>query len=190
MDLIPKEEVEPVGNKKTVLISIGVGIFVIIFITLVFFFVFKKDEVGSGTSGNKGGVDTSAQSTSTVPTVEAVDPNTKVPGAGENLGNGVAVPTLVTEAAPGVEAKYRSFNIAVLNDRFSPDTITVYEGDTVNIDLTAQDKDYAFSLPDYGLSSNLVKGVKKVIQFQALSAGKYKFTASSAIGYMIIVPKQ
>lgn len=187
MDLIPKEEFSSV-NKKAVFI--GAGVILLIIIGLVLFLLLRGGESTQNGQINQGGNGTSTAATSTRPAVEAVDPDTKVPEAGENLGNGTAVPTIVTEAAPGVEAKYRSFNISVANDKFTPDTITVYEGDTVNIYLTSQDKNYAFALPDYGLTSNLVKGVKKTIQFQALSAGKYKFTADTAIGYMVIVPKQ
>jgi heme/copper-type cytochrome/quinol oxidase subunit 2 len=188
MDLMQKQESSSV-NKKA--IFIGAGIVLVIIVGTVLFFVSKKNIPPTNfepTSQNGGG--TSTVSTSTGPKVEAVDPNTKVPDAGENLGNGTAVPTVVTEAAPGAEAKYRSFNISVSADKFTPDTITVYEGDTVNIYLTSQDKTYTFALPDYGLSNTLTKGVKKTVQFQALSAGKYKFTAGGAIGYMIIVPKQ
>lgn len=186
MDLMPKQESSSV-NKKA--IFIGAGILLIVAIGVVLYLALRKDSSVNTGPTNQGTNGTSTAPTSTKPAIEAVDPNTKVPGAGENLGNGTAVPTIVTEAAPGVEAKYRSFNISVAADKFTPDTITVYEGDTVNIYLTSQDKTYAFALPDYGLSSNLTKGVKKTIQFQALSAGKYKFTAGTAVGYMVIVPK-
>ena len=195
MDLIPREEVSSI-NKKAIFIGAGV----LIVVALAAFFIFRPSEIpsDSGAVANPG----ETSGTTTAPVVdkyapEKVDADTKVPGQGENIGNGVAAPTIVTEAAPGVEAKLRSFDLIVSGDKFIPDTVTVRIGDTANIFITAQDKNYDFTLPSYGLSSVLTKGVKKTILFQALTDGKYEFFCQSCggpekgpVGYVVVVPKE
>lgn len=191
MDLIPREEVVPTRNKRTIFILIGVGIFILILVVVSFLFIFKDRNNNPGGQTEPNGLGAEIQATSSVPTIEAVDPNTKVPVAGEDLGAGVAVPAVVAPASPTGDTKYRSFNISILADKFSPSSdIIVYERDTVDIAFTAKDKDYSFSLLDYGISAPLPKGAVRNIRFQATSSGKYKFTAGSAVGYMIIVPKR
>lgn len=103
-------------------------------------------------------------------------------GATGTAAASVAVPTIQGPAAPGSTASYRSFDISVDANKFSPSTINVNLGDTVNLYITAIDKDYAFTQPDYGFNALLPKGVKKTIQFQANSAGKFEFYCSSCGG--------
>lgn len=120
-----------------------------------------------------------------------------VPGAGAtNVPDGMAVPKTEVQAAPGVDSKLRAFDISVNRDEFSPSTVAVNVGDTVHINLTAVDKDYDFTQPDYGFNMPLPKGVKKVLEFQVSNEGKFTFYCKSCggpdkgpVGYIIVVNK-
>ncbi len=132
--------------------------------------------------------------TSQSPTKEAVPENIKVPEKGEKISEDVAVPTEVAQAAPGVEAKYRSFDIKGENNKFIPSTIIVKLGDTVHINFTAQDKDYDITFPDYNMKQVALKGQTKVLEFQAVLEGKFTYYCemcgglnSTAKGYIIVV---
>jgi heme/copper-type cytochrome/quinol oxidase subunit 2 len=112
-----------------------------------------------------------------------------------NVGADIAVPHLVTAAGPNVPYKYRSFDITVNNNKFTPATVTVNEKDTVHLNITAQDGAYDFYQPDYGLSTPLPKGEKKVVEFGANLSGKLTFYCQSCggpdkgpVGYVIVVP--
>ncbi len=129
-----------------------------------------------------------------------VPPNTKVPEPGEKPADTtVAVPVSVTPAAPGVEAKIRSYNITANANVFDPSTVIANVGDTIHINFTAVDKTYDITVPDYGLKQTAKKGETKVLEFQAVAEGKYLYycelcggTATapgSASGYMIISKK-
>ncbi len=126
----------------------------------------------------------------------AAPANVTVPneGATGTVAASVAVPAIQGPAAPGSSASYRSFNISVDNGQFSPSNIAVNLGDTVNLYITAIDKDYAFTQPDYGFNDLLPKGVKKTIQFQANNSGRFEFYCSSCggpssgpVGYLTVV---
>ena len=120
-----------------------------------------------------------------------------VPDVGAtNVPANVAVPQNVAPAAPGVSAKFRSFEIKVDGGKFVPDTLAVNVGDTVNVKITAVDKDYDFVQPDYGFSFPLPKGIQKTLEFGATTEGKYTFYCSSCggpdkgpVGYIIVVKK-
>ncbi len=128
---------------------------------------------------------------------EEVPANTKVPGIGEvGMSTGVAIPKAVAQAAPLAETSFRSFDIKVSGGTFTPDTIIVGSGDTVHISLTAVDKSYDFTEPDYGFHVPLPRGRTKLIEFAAVTSGKFTFfcescggTASKSKGFLIVVPK-
>jgi plastocyanin domain-containing protein len=89
------------------------------------------------------------------------------------------------------------FSIAVQNGAFTPNTIVLNQGDTVRMLLTARDRDYDFVQPDTGLSSNLPKGVEKIVEFSGMTAGKYTFYCASCggpdkgpLGHIVVVPKK
>lgn len=114
-----------------------------------------------------------------------------------DLPENIAAPTLVAEAAPSVEYAYRSFDIAVENGVFVPDTIIVREKDTVHLNITASDKTYDFYQPDYGLATQLPAGQKKVVEFGGLLTGRLTFYCQSCggpeqgpVGYVVVVPRE
>jgi len=111
----------------------------------------------------------------TTSTREEVPENIVVPEPGAEVEEGIAVPQTVTEAAPGVEAKFRRFEIKAENENYIPSTIIVNKGDTVHIDFTAVDKKYDFVLPDYHMKQVAERGETKIIEFQALEQGKFLF---------------
>jgi len=99
-----------------------------------------------------------------------------------NAPANVAVPAVQVPAAPGTTASFRSYNVGIKNDAYSPDTFVVNQGDTVNFWITAVDGNYGFTQPDYGLNVIIKKGVTKQVQFQALQPGKFMFYCGSCGG--------
>ena len=142
----------------------------------------------TGTVGTPGGP--------TSETVSEVDSDFRVPEPGDEASGDVAVPNAVTEAAPGVEAKARSYAVSVSGNQFSPSTIALRVGDTVSIRFTAQDKDYDFTQPDLGLSAKLIQGKEQLIQVTPSATGKFTFFCASCggpdsgpVGYLVVAPK-
>lgn len=138
-------------------------------------------------------------SASPTPVTKAtVPPDVKVPEVGEKPANtAVAIPVVVRPASPyeGVSAKYRGFAIKAENNLFSPSTIIAGKMDIIHIDFTAVDKAYDFIFPDYGMKGIVQKGETKILEFQAVTEGKFTFYCdacgglnSSAKGYIIIAP--
>jgi len=134
-------------------------------------------------------------------TAAPVPANVNVPNAGDkNVPSGVAVPDIQTSAHPsGGSSSFRQFTISAKNDAenndvFDPATVAVKKGDIVDLEITAVNKNYDFTQPDYGFSAVAVpKGQTTRIQFQALNAGKFTFYCASCggpakgpVGYIII----
>jgi len=129
-------------------------------------------------------------------TREAPPQNIVVPESASTTPKGVAAPTVVAPANVANTASYRSFNLKAENNAFTPNTVIVKQGDTTDINITAVDKDYDFTQPDYGFKEPLPKGQTKKIQFGATAAGKFTFYCASCggpekgpVGYIIIAPK-
>ena len=149
--------------------------------------------------GNNAAGGGSAQ-TSTQPvsqTRSAAPTGVVVPNAGaQNAPAGVAVPQSQSPAAPGATAQYRSYNITVDGNAFTPSTIAFNQVDTVNLKITAQGGNYDFTQSDFGLSAVLSDGKSKTVQFQASASGKFEFYCASCggpskgpVGYLIVAPK-
>jgi len=92
----------------------------------------------------------------------------------------VAIPKTSVPAAPGVEAKLRTFEITATAGKYSPSTIIVRIGDTVHIDFKAIDDTYDIVFPDYGLRQLAKKGETKIIEFQANTDGQFAFYCENA----------
>ena len=130
-------------------------------------------------------------------TREAVPANTVVPEAGSvNVPENVAAPRAVSPVRAGVAANNRVFEIKAEGDKFSPDTIIAKVGDEIKINITAVDKDYAFTQPDYGFNVVILKGQTKLIPFMGSAIGKFTFYCASCggpekgpVGYVIVMPK-
>ena len=113
-----------------------------------------------------------------------------------NVPENVAVPTVISAVRAGTDAKNRIFEITAEGDKFTPDTAVVKKGDEIKINITATDKDYAFTQPDFGFNVAIPKGQKKLISFMGSAEGKFKFYCGSCggpekgpVGYVVIMPK-
>ena len=155
---------------RRIIILIIIG--VIIVITAVFLFKMslpiKEGAEGEGPieGVEEGGV---------TPTRQEVPEDIVVPEIGTEVKEDVAVPQTVSEAAPGVEAKFRRFEVKAENNSYSPSTVIVNQDDTVHIDFIAVDKKYDFVFPDYGMRQIAEAGETKIIEFQAVERGKFLF---------------
>lgn len=181
---------EILKNKKVLALIVAV---VVIVAAIVVLMMTGKNPITPGTGPGTGG--SNQQPTSD--TRGAVPSDIKVPGLGDTTGdNNIAVPVGVTDAAPGVSAQLRSFNIKAEGGVFNPSTVIVNVGDTVHINFTAVDKEYDMVLPDYGMKQTAKKGETKIFEFQAVSTGKFTYycescggLSSQAKGFIIIAEK-
>ena len=111
----------------------------------------------------------------------------------EKIGQGVAIPEVVAEAAVGAEAKFRKFSLNVKSDILSPAEIRVNEKDVIHFDLTSGDKKtYSLSIPSYGLSQQAIPGQIKIIEFQANIPGQFEIILKETgkmVGKLIVVPQ-
>jgi plastocyanin len=124
----------------------------------------------------------------------AVPAGTAVPELGSNVAANVAKPEMVLSQPGGF--KYRSFDITVQHDAFTPNTVIVNAGDDVYITFLAVDKDYDFKQPDTGFANTLPKGQKKVLHGQFPAPGKFILYCESCggpdkgpVAYIVVVPK-
>jgi len=110
----------------------------------------------------------------------------KVPEVNEKLSEEqakvIAVPTVVTAAAPGVTEQYRSFNIQANGGVFTPSSVIGNVNDTMHINFTAVDKDYDIVFPSYNMSQTAKKGQTKVLEFQAVQEGSFTFYCETCGG--------
>ena len=181
------------GKKRVALIAVAV--IVVVAVILVFIMVGKK---GSAPAANDNNINAeNATASSGTATRLPAPANVIVPDAGaQNVSADVAVPQVVSAAAPGADSKYRSFNIIVQNGEFMPSTIAVNLGDTVDLQIGAVGGNYDFTQPDYGLRVSLQNGQNKKVEFAAMSSGKFVFYCSSCggpakgpMGYLVVAGK-
>lgn len=164
----------------------------IVFITLIGFVVFlykQKPSQNSAINSLNGSISITTR-TETPNDVAVPDLNAK------NVPQNIAAPTTVSPAGLNTSANFRSFAIRVEHNTFAPDTIIVKKDDIVHATFTAIDKDYDFIQPDYGLSIPLPKGKDKVVEFGAVTSGKFTFFCKSCggptkgpVGYIVITQK-
>lgn len=107
------------------------------------------------------------------------DQNTQLSEAEKKI---TAVPTLVTAAAPGVEAQFRSFDIKAEGGVFTPSQIIARVGDTVHINFTAVDKTYDIMFPSYNMKQTAKQGQTKILEFQAVTDGSFSYYCDSCGG--------
>ncbi|MFA6145740.1 MAG: cupredoxin domain-containing protein [Patescibacteria group bacterium] len=131
-------------------------------------------------------------------TREEVPENIVAPELGEKPTNEkIAVPETVVEAAPGAESKFRQFEILAEKDAYLPSEIIVNQNDIVHIGFTAVDKTYDLTFPDYGMKQTAKIGETKILEFQAVSTGKFLYYCDlcggiegKVQGHIIVVPKK
>ena len=176
--------------EKGKIISIIVGVLVL---GLVIFLVsWTKKPPGSlqGPATGSGGTEVQPGTSAPAPIgVKVPEPNSSAP-------LNVAKPNLVAPASPGSSSNLRLFNLEIKGDKFTPDTIIVNKGDIVSLTITAVDKNYDFTQPDFGFKKSISKGQTQEIGFQASAVGKFTFFCSACggpdkgpVGYIIIVAK-
>jgi|GEM_PF-496587 hypothetical protein len=107
------------------------------------------------------------------------DQNTQLSEAEKKV---TAIPTVVTAAAPGVEAQFRSFDIKAEGGVFTPSKIIARVGDTVHVNFTAVDKDYDIVFPSYNMKQSAKKGQTKILEFQAVTEGSFLYYCNACGG--------
>ena len=130
-------------------------------------------------------------------TRQAAPTNVVVPSKNTtNVPENVAVPKEVSPGNISGTTSYRSFALSASGGKFSPDTIIVQKGDTVNLSFTSVDGDYDFTQPDFGFNVAVPRGSMKPIKFEATAPGKFIFycktcggPSSGPVGYLIIAAK-
>jgi len=182
------------GKKVAEIVTIVVVVVVIAVVAVVWY------RHSANNAGKSGGSAAGSGALSTLPvatssTRTAVPANVAVPDKGATSApSGVAVPAVQGAGDPSGSVSYRSFDISIKNNVFSPDTVIVNQGDTVDLEIDAVDANYAFTQPDYGFNAPIAEGKTQRIQFQALQSGNFTFYCSSCggpskgpVGHLIVV---
>jgi heme/copper-type cytochrome/quinol oxidase subunit 2 len=86
------------------------------------------------------------------------------------------------EARENGVPQVREFKMTARKYRFDPKVITVKQGDTVRLIITALDHDHGFELKAYGINQKLNKGDPATIEFTASKAGTFTFHCSVFCG--------
>ena len=137
------------------------------------------------------------QSEKTVETRAPVLTGAVVPDVGATGGpKNIAVPDISTSGNPTNKSSFRSFSLVASGGKFIPDTIIANQGDTIDITMTAIDRDYDFTQPDFGFKVQVPRGDAKKIQFTASATGKFTYYCAvcggpfkGPLGYIVIVSK-
>ena len=183
-------------RKKNIASIIGAGIIVV---ALFFAFIsWPKPSSISMKTGNSVQIEPThiIPGVPISPTAAPVPVGVVVPNEGDIVASSnVAIPTVETSAHVTGTASYRQFSIMLNGGRVSPSTVIVRWSDIVDLEITAIDKNYTFTQPDYGFNVPINKGKTKKVQFQALNPGKFTFYCSTCggpkngpVGYVIIAP--
>lgn len=197
-----KKKLEDMRNVQKIILIAGAVVIVVLSVILLL----PRTKTGSLAQNENSPVSNGQGSSVTQSATAAPVPaGTAVPNMGDkNVAGGVATPQIQTAAHPsGGDASLRQFAISVDNnnalgsDAFAPDNVIVKKGDIIDLEITAVNKDYDFTQPDYGFPSiPLPKGKTTKIQFQALNAGKFTFYCTSCggpgkgpVGYVTITDK-
>lgn len=175
---------------KNTLIAIVVGVAVVILVVGIAVFT-KKGPQQYGTAGNAGVSSQTAAPAAPV-TREPAPQNIVVPNQNtKNVPQNVALPDVVTPSSP--TSNLRSFEIKVQNNEFVPNTVIVKLNDLTQINITAVDKNYDFTQPDYGIKLAIPQGQTKVLKLTVSATGKFTFYCASCggpttgpIGYLVV----
>lgn len=91
-------------------------------------------------------------------------------------------PVAEEEVVEETKALVETFDLTARQFEFDPSTITVQQGSTVVLNITAEDVPHGFSLPDFGVSETLTPGKTKTVEFVADKAGTFSFSCSVVCG--------
>jgi len=182
----------PIDKKKVIMIAVVVVVVVVVAVALILL-VKQSPSVPGPAAGPAGGKPAAPAGPVTR---ETAPENVTVPNQGDkNAPQNVAVPSSVSPGSASGSTSIRKFSIKIENNEFTPNTVIVKLGDTVDLSFTAVDRDYDFTQPDYGFKASVLKGSSQRIQFGATAAGKFTFYCSSCggpskgpVGYVIIAP--
>lgn len=85
------------------------------------------------------------------------------------------IPTPEAEEPAPVPQETKTFNITAREFEFTPNTISVNEGDKVVVNLTSEDIAHGFAVTEYDISEIVPAGTTKVIEFTANKKGTFTF---------------
>jgi heme/copper-type cytochrome/quinol oxidase subunit 2 len=186
------------SGKKIAVIVLAIAIVAVIITTAVLWYGSANtnqaaNNTGTGSTGSApGGTGASVSITRS----NVVPAGVVAPNKGATALADVAIPVVQGSGDPSGNVDYRSFSIAIQNGAYTPDTVIVNQGDTVNLEITAVDGNYGFDQPDYGLSATIAKGKTQIVQFQALAPGNFTFYCPSCggpskgpVGHIMVVAK-
>ncbi len=164
-----------------------IGLAVVVLVVLVY--------AGYLLTGRAPGGSPSGTQSSSTPGVQSAE-NIAVPEASStNVPAGVAIPQTVLPSALGAVSDLRIFSVDIKNGSFTPNTLVVRQGDSIQVRFSAEDKNYDVFQPQYGFSLKVSKGTTKVLGFDAVQAGKFQYYCKSCggpsagpVGYINVVP--
>ena len=177
--------------------TIIISIIVLVLIVVGIWFYLNKEEVNV-VDNNSEAVELEDEGENVDPYRSEVEVDIVVPEKDDVVEDEkIAVPKVVSSAAPNVESKFRSFDIVASEGVFTPSEIIVNEGDTVHVDFSSEDGEYDITFPSYGMKQTASAGQTKVLEFQANQSGKFLYYCescggeeSSATGNIIVVAKE
>lgn len=188
------------SSAKKIIVIVGivviVAIMVVVGIVVIVWYRHPANKTGTlGVPEPEGSVVELGISTSSTRTT--IPANIVVPNSGaSSTSANVAIPVVQGVGDPAGDVAYRSFNISIQNNVYTPNTVIVNQGDTVNLKFTAVGAVYGFDQPDYGFNVAIQKGKTQIIQFQALNTGNFTFYCASCggpssgpVGHIIVVAK-
>lgn len=198
------------ANKK-ILLGVIIGVIVILILAGVLYFVLKSKSQSEETKSEGSATSTAGQDLSVAleelkklkvpepsdvvqeqPVATTATSATTAPEKPKAQPE-LAIPEEAVPVNPKSESNLRVFNLSIKNNKVLPKEIRVYNGDVIDINVKAVDKNYNFEIPSYGLSAQINKGETKKIQFQATNIGKFTFECSLCspkfTGLIIVVPR-
>lgn len=174
--------------KKNKLLIIGAIILVLIIGAIIIFAGGKKIGIVPSPTPN----------ILTTETRKEIPKDAKVYEVGESVPEGVAAPLSVSTMNEETGVSLRAFSITAEKDKFTPNTLTVYENDIMKLFVNAVDKDYVIVQKDMGVTIKFEKGNKnKYLEAQIFEGpGDYIFYCencgglnSTAVGHIIVLPR-
>ena len=153
--------------KKTIVIG------VIVLVILVLVVVLILGNRGENTIGEKTG-----SSTRTVLMGKVAVPGTD----SEDFPANVAKPLVVASLNEEGTTNLRVFHVEIKNDTFTPDTIIVRRGDLLRLEVSAIDKNYDITQPDYGSYLSIPRGATKKVSFGVSATDKFTLFCKSCGG--------
>ena len=120
-----------------------------------------------------------------IPEEEETAPTPPAEEAAEEDIKGKAAPEETPATPPKTEVPktvVKNFNIIAKQFEFSPNTITVNEGDTVRISVSSTDTTHGLMIPDFGVNKTIPAGSTVTVEFIASKKGTFQFRCSVFCG--------